>query len=111
LIPENYLYINHYDNRSRDVAPRDITIHAALFSLNHSFTFERYDRPPQKGTITILGSIGQRYRGPVGTFRGNNIVSGYSKDYNYDQRMQYDEPPHFIEPLNTGFYISNWEEL
>jgi len=25
--------------------------------------------------------------------------------------MQYDEPPHFIEPLNTGFYVAIWEEL
>ncbi len=111
LIAENYLYINHYDNRNRDVAPDNITIQAALFSLNHSFTFENYNRTPRKGTLTILGSIGQRYRGPIGTFSGSNRVSGYSKNYNYDQRMQYDEPPHFIEPLNSGFYVSNWEEL
>lgn len=111
LISENYIYINHYDNRNRDVAPQNLTINAALFSLNHSFTFEQYARPPRKGTLTILGSLGQRYRGAIGTFSGNRIISGYTKDYNYDQRMQYDEPPHFIEPLNTGFYVSSWEEI
>ena len=111
LIAENYVYINHYDNRGRDVAPKNVIIHAAIFSLNHSFTFERYYRRPTKGTLTVLGSIGQRYRGPVGTFSSGRPVSGYSKDYNYDQRMQFDEPPHFIEPLNTGFYVTNWEEL
>ena len=111
LIAENYVYINHSDSRGRDIAPRDVKIHAAIFSLNHSFTFERYYRRPTKGTITIFGSIGQRFRGPVGTFSGSRPISGYSKDYNYDQRMQYDEPPHFIEPLNTGFYVASWEEL
>jgi len=112
LIAENYLYINHYNESNRDVAPKDITIQAALFSLNHSFTFESYANTPKKGTLTIYGSIGQRYRGPVGTFNnGGQPVSGYIKDYNYDQRMQFDEPPHFIEPLNSGFYVSNWEEI
>jgi len=112
LIAENYLYINHYDNSGRDVAPKDITIEAAIFSLNRSFTFESYTNTPKKGTLSVFGSIGQRYRGPVGTFNnGGQPVSGYIKDYDYDQRMQFNEPPHFIEPLNSGFYVSNWEEI
>ena len=98
--------------KSRDVAPRDVRINAAVFALNHSFCFESYSRGPPKSTIHLTGALIQKYHGPVGTFSwGSGIQSGYSKDYRYDERMQYKEPPHFLEPLNTGFEIAKWEEL
>jgi hypothetical protein len=31
----------------------------------------------------------------VGTFSGNNIVSGYAKRYPYDTRLEYLQPPYF----------------
>lgn len=83
---------------------------AAILALNHSFGYEDYTRG-LKGTLTIKGSIAQRYRGPVGTFSGGTRVSGYAKNYWYDERMLYQEPPHFIEPLNAGFEVLDWEQL
>lgn len=111
LIADNYIYINHYDQNGRDVAPSSPTVQAAIFSLNHSFGFENYNQGNPKGTIHILGAIIQKYRGPVGTFSGNTVRTGYSKDYRYDERMLYTEPPHFIDPLNSGFEITKWEEV
>lgn len=110
LIAENYIYINHRDRRGRDVAPYNLEINAAIFSLNHSFGYEDY-RYGLKGTLTIRGAIIQRYRGPVGTFSGNTKRSGYSKNYFYDERMIYEEPPHFIEPLNAGYEIIKWKTI
>ena len=111
MVANNYIYVNHYNQSGSDVAPTNITISGAVFSLNHSFGFESYQNGPAKGTIHINGSIIQKYRGPVGTFSGSTRVSGYSKDYNYDQRMLYSQPPHFINPLNTGYGIVKWEEI
>lgn len=115
LIADNYIYINHFDKDRYgwyrvDVASYDIEIDAAIFALNHSFGFERYSEGPPKGTIKVVGSIAQRYRGPVGTFSwGGTIRSGYCKDYHYDPRMAYQTPPHFIEPANAGFEITSWQ--
>lgn len=112
LIANNWIYINHYNQSGKDVAPSSITIKAALFVLQNSFGFEAYADGPAKNTLTVIGSIAQAYRGPVGTFiPGGSIVSGYKKDYWYDKRMLYNEPPHFLPPLNAGFEITSWEEV
>lgn len=112
LVADNYVYIQHWRNwRDVDVAPYNIEINAAIFALNHSFTFEDYSRGPAKGTLTIEGSISQRYRGPIGTFSGSTRVSGYLKSYWYDEQMKYQQPPHFIEPVNSGYEIGFWEEI
>ncbi len=113
LVANDSVLINHYDSSGRDVAPYNITIKGALFALNNSFGFERYAEGSPKGTITFKGSIVQNYRGPVGTFNGRTgeKISGYSKNYSYDQRMLYKAPPHFIEPLNAGFELAGWSEV
>lgn len=109
LVAQNYVYILHFLN-GQDVAPTNLEVNAAIFALNHSFTYERYSERGAKGTLTIRGSIIQRFRGPVGTFSSGHIVSGYSKNYWYDGRMLYTEPPYFVEPLNAGFERVLWEE-
>ncbi len=112
LIAQNYVYINHFDQSFRDVAPYNIEINGAIFALNHSFGFEDYQYPPPKGTLLVKGSIAQRFRGAIGTFSSQRgKISGYTKDYYYDERMLYQEPPHFIAPLNAGFEIVSWEEI
>lgn len=110
LVAENYVYINHYNRYNNDVAPYNVTVEAAIFALNHSFGFERYNQGSAKGTLTVKGTIAQRYRGAVGTFSGGSRLTGYAKNYWYDERMKYDEPPHFVEPLNAGFEITDWQE-
>lgn len=118
LVANRYVRILHYNwpttsggtTTGIDVAPHDITIHAALFALDWAFEYEEYDDPPVKGTITLVGSLTQRYRGAVGTFSSSTgqRLSGYLKDYAHDPRMAYDTPPHFLEPVNAGWEIVNW---
>lgn len=111
LIADNYVYINHYNQSGSDVAPSNVTIKAAVFALKHSFGYESYTQGPPKGTIHLTGCIIQKYRGPVGQFSGHSVIHGYSKDYRYDERMIFSEPPHFLEPLNSGFEIAKWVEV
>jgi hypothetical protein len=49
----------------------------------------------------VSGAIAQKYRGAVGTTNG----TGYTKDYNYDDRLKYIEPPSFIEPEKSAWVI------
>jgi len=119
LVANRYVRILHYHWPSAtgysavgDVAPHDITIHAAIFALDWVFEYENYADPPVKGTITLVGSLTQKYRGAVGTFRsGGSRVSGYLKNYTHDPRMAYDTPPHFLEPINAGWEMVSWRVI
>ncbi|HHY60085.1 MAG TPA: hypothetical protein GX504_05655 [Clostridia bacterium] len=86
-----------------DVAPENITIHGAVFSINEGFGYESYE-VHKKGTITLRGSLIQKTRQPVGKVNG----TGYTKNYGHDPRMLEASPPHFPEPLNTGWEIKKW---
>lgn len=118
LVANRWVRILHYNwptttggtTSGIDVAPHNITIHAAIFALDWAFEYERFSDPPVKGTITLVGSLTQRYRGAVGTFSGTTgaRLSGYLKDYAHDPRMAYDTPPHFLEPTNAGWQIVGW---
>lgn len=88
-------------------APNNLEIDASIMALNTSFMLNNWWIGPAKGTLSIFGGIIQDQRGPVGTFRGTTKVSGYSKNYNYDQRLL-NSPPPFVP--TTGDYITlSWE--
>lgn len=55
-------------------------------------------------TLTIWGSIIQNVRGAVGWVNDG----GYIKDYAYDNRLLFENPPHFPEPANAGWEINKW---
>jgi hypothetical protein len=82
------------------------TVQAAILSVNHSFRVQNYDKGDLQGSITINGAIAQRYRGIV-TIIGN---SGYGKNYNYDQRLKYQSPPRFLQPIAAAWQVVTWIE-
>jgi type II secretory pathway pseudopilin PulG len=84
-------------------APHDVSIFGTVIATEGSFIVENWSQGPAKGTLTVYGGIIQIERGPVGTFnpRTNRRVSGYEKDYHYDQRFWYD-PPNWVP--TTGDY-------
>ncbi len=90
----------------------DCTIQASVFCRDGSFTAENYKTRPISGMLNILGSIVQDTRGPVGTFSGGSIKSGFLKSYYMDDRLNDNL---FRPPFYPGFYtyalrISNWWE-
>lgn len=86
----------------------DLTIHGSIMALNTSFYVENYNSGGAKGTLNLLGGIVQKNRGPVGTFSGSSIVSGYSKNYQYDGRLKATIPPSF--PRESIFSIVYWKD-
>jgi hypothetical protein len=88
-------------------APNNLEIDASIMALNTSFMLNNWSQGPAKGTLSVFGGIIQNQRGPVGTFSGTTKLSGYSKNYNYDQRLLASPPP-FVP--TTGDYITlSWE--
>jgi hypothetical protein len=79
----------------------NITIDAALLAIDHSFIVDHYDCGSSLGTLTVNGAISQKFRGAVGTTGG----TGYIKDYNYDDRLRFQEPPHFFDPVQSAWHV------
>ncbi len=69
-------------------------IYASIETLNHSFWVQNYRAGSgYLGTLSVRGSIAQRWRGIVGT--QNSGGRGYLKDYSYDTRLRFSAPPYF----------------
>jgi hypothetical protein len=70
-------------------------IQAAILCFNGEFTAENWSYGPHIGTITVTGSVSQRYRGRLA---GTSNNAGYAKSYGYDPRLAYITPPEFLPP-------------
>ena len=79
----------------------NLRIDAAMLAIDHSFIVDHYDCGGQLGTLQVNGAISQKFRGPVGTTAG----TGYLKDYNYDDRLRFLEPPHFFDPVEAAWRV------
>lgn len=97
--------------------PQNITIEAAILSLR-SFTVQnvRVDsRLSATPTLTVRGSIAQRFRGIVYSGWRDSYwtppqSTGYTKNYRYDARLRFRSPPHFLSPVATAYGVSTWIE-
>ena len=87
------------------------TINAAILAVNHSFTVPYWQRGNPLGTLSVTGAIAQRFRGPVGTNSGGTVVTGYAKNYVYDQRLRYLSPPKFLDPVASAWGVAVWREI
>ena len=83
----------------------DYRIEAAMLALKDSFVVDNYQCGDALGTLTVFGAIAQKFRGPVGTFSGTNLNSGYAKDYNYNDALRYRSPPYFLDPLQAAWRV------
>lgn len=91
---------------------RTLTIEAAILALNDSFIVDNWQCGAPLERLTVKGAIAQRFRGPVGTFSGSTLSTGYPKDYDYDDRLRYRSPPYFVEPVKASWkIIRNNEQL
>jgi len=119
LIANNFVRVYHPVNRDANDPTSctnatgtmsNVEIDAAILALNHSFTVDNYYCGSALNTLTVSGTIAQRFRGPVGTGSSGNIATGYLKSYGYDDRLRLREPPHFIDPVQASWRIQRYAE-
>ena len=111
LIATRYVRVYHPcgPETGEENGPRSLSnpwIYAAILSTSHSFLVDNWQCGKPLGKLNVEGAIAQKFRGPVGTFSGETIVSGYSKEYQYDDRLATEEPPYYLSPLKTGWRIA-----
>jgi hypothetical protein len=113
LIAERFVRVKHeiqsVSNCNKDdvnVNPlTDVTVEAAILALKDSFVVDNWRCGAKLGTLTVKGAIAQSHRGAVGTFSGSSKVTGYTKDYNYDDRLRYRSPPYFLDPISAAWRV------
>ena len=125
LVADNYVEINHpvvsdghggYNNASTCSATLgagtptcDLSspyVDAVILALNHSFLVNNYTSGNPLGTLNMFGTIDENWRGPVGTFSGSSISTGYAKNYVYDPRLVYLSPPYYLNPGTSQWGFS-----
>lgn len=84
------------DVRIGTSAPDDIEIHGIVLAPHGIFTVDNYSSRPAQGTATLLGGVISDFYGPFGTFWGQTQLSGYGRNFVYDQRVLAGlTPPYF----------------
>jgi hypothetical protein len=108
LIANNFVRVAHPVNRGSSCTNAystydgaNLSIDAAILSIDHSFIVDNYDCGNGLGKLNVTGAIAQRYRGAVGTAAG----TGFLKNYWYDDRLKYRSPPHFLNPIDSAWQV------
>jgi hypothetical protein len=119
LIANNFVRVFHpvdhdecdNDDGNRTGSLSDPVIEAAILALNHSFIVDNWYCGDGLGTLTVEGAIAQRYRGPVGQgVGGSSADHGYIKDYRYNDRLKFREPPYFLDPVQSAWRVARQNE-
>lgn len=96
-------------------APQNLEINAVMMAggqnTDGSFYVTNYSSKTPPGTLSVLGGIIQKSRGPVGTFNSytGTTVTGYSKNYRYDPRLAANPPPFY--PTTGQYERLSWQVL
>ena len=80
-------------------------IDAAILALNHSFIVDNYDCGVPLGNLTVNGAIAQLFRGTVGTTSGGSVSTGYLKNYAYDDRLAFQQPPFLFDLGSSSWRV------
>jgi hypothetical protein len=114
LIANNFVRVHHPVtsdcNHNATGYVRDLRIQAAILALRHSFIVDNWGCGEPAGNLIVDGAIAQKFRGPVGTVNGTAIATGYRKDYEYNDRLRYREPPYFLDPVQASWRVARQNE-
>jgi len=106
LIADGFVRVWHPVSACLNRQPEqtNVTIHAAILGL-HSFIVDNW-ACGKLGTLNVHGAIAQKFRGPVATSGG----TGYIKNYTYDARLKYRNPPFFLTPVDVAWKVVTQRE-
>jgi Tfp pilus assembly protein PilE len=83
-------------------------IDAAILATRGSFIDDNWFCGDPEQNLTVKGTIAQYWRGAIGgttVDQGRTYLTGYIKQYQYDDRLKYREPPQFLAPANSQWHV------
>ncbi len=104
---DNMLGIVSWDGNVRigTSAPNDINVFGTVLSSSGIFAVDDYENAVRgpRGIATVLGGVISNQYGAFGQFNGTTgaQISGYGRNFTYDQRMQMGNAPPYFPTLNT----------
>lgn len=103
-------YIDEAKGCDAPNSPSDMkepTIYAAMLAVKHSVLVDNFDcGAPSLGNLNVYGAVAGLFtNGFTGQFSGKSIVHGYPYNANYDNRLQVEEPPHFLNPIQASWHV------
>jgi hypothetical protein len=121
----DYILINHdtsgattdtFGSEQFEATIPNLTIDAALFTINGSLALENYwtgatcgTSPSEPCNLVINGAIVSEFMDIEGTFGGG--TTGYNETYNWDARLAHLTPPYFIPPGDSDWAETSFAEL
>ena len=92
-------------NSSKDLI--EPTIYAAMLAVKHAVIVDNFTcGAATLKNLDVYGAVAGLYtNGFTGEFSGSTIIHGYPYDANYDNRLQVEEPPHFLNPVQAAWYV------
>lgn len=91
-------------------SPSDLTeptVYAAMLAVKHAVIVDNYIcGTATLGDLNVYGAVAGLYtNGFTGEFSGTSIIHGYPYNANYDNRLEVEEPPHFLNPIEASWYV------
>jgi hypothetical protein len=88
----------------------DLEVHGILMSMEKNIEVENLvGSGTTRGTFTICGSMLSDLGFKLAIYSGDDLTSGYVRDYHYDYRVLTTPPPFF--PLTGHYAVVEWEEV
>jgi len=92
-------------------APNNVDVHGTVLASNGVFQVDDYTNTSvgPRGTATLLGGVISDDYGAFGQFNGSTglAISGYGRNFVYDQRMEQGLAPPYFPSLNTFIAFTN----
>ena len=101
----------HGNVRIGTAAPNNIAVHGSILAQNGVFQVDSYDNTGvgPRGIATLLGGFISNNYGAFGLFNGSTgqAISGYGRNFVYDQRMLIGNAPPYFPSLTTFVAFTN----
>ncbi|MDD5194615.1 MAG: DUF4900 domain-containing protein [Candidatus Omnitrophica bacterium] len=84
--------------------PSNLDVHGVIMAVLGAFTVDNYRTRSPSGDVNLLGGVISNTYGAFGTFSGTSQVSGYGRNFLYDERMLAEMTPPYY-PTTTDFGV------
>jgi Tfp pilus assembly protein PilX len=86
---------------------KEPTVYAAMLAVKHAVIVDNFACGlANLGNLNVYGAVAGLFtNGFTGQFSGSSLIHGYGYNANYDNRLQVEEPPHFLNPIQAAWYV------
>ena len=94
-------------NTLPDIGDREV--HGLIMALGKDIEVEEYQVGPPRGAFVLHGGLMAQKSVHLGSYQHEILISGYARDYHWDERLLSWSPPLF--PKTGNYTLVVWEEI